>query len=157
MNLALRFIMKKITQSAVLCIFFVCLTYNSFAQEAFKVMAAQNVSFVDSLKNTRTVYAGHKLRKSDKVIVKKNSYVALMHRGGKTVELYNVGVYKLDSLYQVYATKKSPGSILYFPDVNESKNSLSYAVETGPHFHGDEIEVFAPFKSYVSQDYILIN
>jgi hypothetical protein len=106
---------------------------------AFKVMATNgNVT----LKATnKKIWAGSTLSATDEVVVGANSYIGLMHKGGKTLELKQAGSYKVSQLNSQVTSANSSNSAKYVnyvagemakadrQDIN--KNHRKYMAVTG--------------------------
>ncbi|GAB4123773.1 MAG: hypothetical protein OHK0045_03730 [Raineya sp.] len=106
---------------------------------AFKVMATNGSV---RLKNAnKRVWAGTALSAADEIVVGANSYIGLMHKGGKTLEIKQAGNYKVSQLNSQVASTNSSNSAKYVSyvagemakadrqDIN--KNHRKYMAVTG--------------------------
>lgn len=110
------------------------------AQEyVFKVMATNGS--VNLKTGNKRVWAGSTLSATDEITVGTNSYVGLMHKGGKTLEIKQAGSYKVSQLNSKVANANSSTSAKYVnyvagemakadrQDIN--KNHRKYMAVTG--------------------------
>jgi len=88
----------------------ITLVLGANAQEyAFKVLATNGS--VNLKTGNKRVWAGTTLSPTDEVVVGANSYIGLMHRGGKTLEIKQSGSFKVSQLNsQVASTNNSTSS-----------------------------------------------
>lgn len=118
----------------------IVLTLGANAQDyAFKVMATNGS--VNLKAGNKRVWAGSTLGAADEVVVGANSYIGLMHKGGKTLEIKQAGSYKVSQLNSQVASTNSSTSAKYVnyvagemakadrQDIN--KNHRKYMAVTG--------------------------
>ena len=90
----------------------ITLALGANAQEyAFKVMATSGS--VNLKAGNKRVWAGSTLSAADEVVVGSNSYIGLMHKGGKTLEIKQAGSYKVSQLNSQIASTNSSTSAKY--------------------------------------------
>ena len=106
---------------------------------AFKVMATNGS--VNLKAGNKRVWSGSTLTAADEVVVGANSYIGLMHKGGKTLEIKQAGSYKVSQLNSQVVSTNSSTSAKYVnyvagemakadrQDIN--KNHRKYMAVTG--------------------------
>lgn len=118
----------------------ITLVLGANAQEyAFKVLATNgNVTLKADKKK---IWAGSTLAATDEIVVGANSYIGLMHKGGKTLEIKQAGTYKVSQLNSKVTAANSSNSAKYVnyvvgemakadrQDIN--KNHRKYMAVTG--------------------------
>jgi hypothetical protein len=126
----------------------------AYAQDyAFKVLATNgNVNLKTSNKK---IWSGSTLSPTDEVVVGANSYVGLMHKGGKTLEIKQAGSYKISDLNSKVGAANSSTSAKYASyvagemakadrqDIN--KNHRKYMAITGSVERANPNTAFAYF------------
>ena len=118
----------------------ITLALGANAQEyVFKVMATNGS--VNLKAGNKRIWAGSTLSANDEIVVGANSYVGLMHKGGKTLEIKKAGSYKVSQLNSQVASTNSSTSAKYVNYVADemakadrqdiNKNHRKYMAVTG--------------------------
>jgi hypothetical protein len=93
--------MKKLQISMIACLLVLALTASLMAQGyEFKVMASKGKSEVQKENSTNwaDLKVGTQLGSKDKIKLTANTYLSLIHKSGKTIELKNAGTYSVAEL-----------------------------------------------------------
>jgi hypothetical protein len=128
------------------------LSHVSFAQtEMFKVLASKGTNKVTT-NNTewKPIKVGDKLTQQEKITLDENSYLALAHSNGKTIELKQKGTYEISKLSEELKAQNSGISKKYVDFVvgemtnqNEdiAKNRHKYMAVTGSVERGQKMQI----------------
>jgi len=134
--------MKKLRISLISCLLAIALTGSLIAQNyEFKVMAAKGKPTVqkENSKSWDDIKLGTQLSGKDKIKLAGNSYISLIHKSGKTIELKKAGTFSIAELGKEVSANKSNVSKRfadYFLDEISSSEDLLASGE-----HRDKMKV----------------
>ena len=141
----------------------------SFAQsEMFKVLASKGINKASTNNvDWKPIKVGDKLTQQDKITLDENSYLALAHSSGKTIELKQKGTYEVSKLSEELKAQNSGVSKKYVDFVvgemtnqNEdiAKNRHKYMAVTGSVERGTEasISLLSPKETFVLSAPVLL-
>lgn len=139
------------------------LTSVTFGQGyTFKVMASMGSNQVKSDGEWKTLKTGSSLSSTDEIKLSDKAYVGLIHSGGKSIELRDAGVYKVNELEKKVPAGKSAASkyadyltAQMGPEAKKNRLSATGAVHRGS-LSGADINVYMPNSVQVFKNYAIV-
>jgi len=141
-------------KALIFALILIAIVIRANAQDyAFKVLATNGT--VNLKAGNKRIWSGSTLAGTDEVVVGSNSYVGLMHKGGKTLEIKQAGSYKISDLSSKVSGNNSGTSAKYVSyvagemakadrqDIN--KNHRKYMAITGSVERANPNTAFAYF------------
>ncbi|HEX8547439.1 MAG TPA: tetratricopeptide repeat protein [Cytophagaceae bacterium] len=150
----------KIISFILLNLIFFTLSNAQEGSEIFKVLASKgnNRLVAAGSSEEKPLTIGKKLYKGDKLVLLEGSYLGLVHKSGKTIELKKSGTFEVAKLSNEVASQNASVSKKYVDfvmgemtakDEDISKNRHKYMDVTGSverDIHGEKIHLIAPPK-----------
>jgi len=128
--------MKNLRISLLSCLLAIALTGSLFAQNYdFKVMAAKGKATIqkENSKSWTDVKLGTQLSGKDMIKLTGNSYISLVHKSGKTVELKKAGSFSVAELSKSVGSNKSSVSKRFADYLMDEISSSDDMLAAGEH------------------------
>src|SRR3990172_7857374 len=128
--------MKTLRISLISCILAIALVTTAFSQGyEFKIMASKGKADVQK-ENSKTwdkVKLGTKVISNDKIKLTGNSYISLVHKSGKTLELKTAGTYSVGELSKKVGDNKANVSKRFADYLLDEISSSEDLLASGDH------------------------
>jgi hypothetical protein len=105
--------MKNYRKASIIVCFALFSVIGAFAQESFKVLASRGINDHTTNGTKAKLVTGTKLNLGASITVGENSYVGLVHKSGKSIELKKAGTFLVSDLEKQVASASTTASKKY--------------------------------------------